>query len=1232
MKKGKTIFKRFLSGFLSCLIILFMLPFTPLTVIATSNENSSQLGNTKVSTVPNNSNSFMTAQSVVDLTTGYADLFGRSIGAIRGAIDSFDSNDTWYENIWNIGSGAVAGFLGLSSPNTSAPIVQYDFDEMKSMIKSMDNDIQAINSKLENLEATVQANFEQLASIIVNKIQETEYKQFLNEFTQVNDSNAFSYYAFFKPNLSQRYNELLIALEAGNENNVKQAYDNLYLAAKQSEQLYYYVSGESTILTGKQSIQDILYDYSVLSSEEDFESTCLQFTEDANNTFIFAQYCLSLCYNYQLLYAHMNEQSYDAYYYVQQKDTSVESIQYSSVSSKITDMLHRQECVTKNLAKYVCKVLRLSREFDYTSHGIRFGTIPYRTNNNIQRGDVIQICEMPDKYMEMFNPRGFNISVSNSNAQLLSGGIVKVVGTSGLFDVIYSYDGVECYRISFNIVAKYSGGIGIKEAPYLISTLSDFNSIRVAEEQCYYLLINDINYNGSRLAVISISTGGFGGVLDGGGYKVYNYQITDYLMNNYQFNNSLFPIVKQGAIIKNLTIGDSDCHTYNGYSVQHTYSVSPGGYSLTAYNGILSGINEGTISNCNIQNVMINARIEMPSNASYFWSLDAYVGGFAADNRGTIARSVISNSNLKNLYKSNQAPCKLFIGGISGMNRGRVVNCFSLNNSIIAETTAASYTWSTQSLIYGGNIIGQNNGSTSMVFGMNCNITMNPYGTHVRRAIYGINPSSMPSSGDISTMQRYGWVDSGNGTAILDHNLSKFMCDFAPPHKTVYYVGDALNLSGLKLFYGNTITVDSLGINNREKAYGFEVTGFDSSSAGTQIVTLTYNDLSILFKVTVLCPHQWENGCETTKPSHTEYGVYTETCSICGETKESAIDKLSEHEFSSWSCYNSEEHQKACNCGYTVKESHKWNAGVTTTPATHTTVGVMTYTCETCKATKTEEIPKLAKHTYGVWAKLNDGQHQKVCICGDTVVEDHSWDEGVTTIPATYTADGIMTYTCNDCKATYTEIIPKLSISADTIAITVDDASATIGKSLSIDIKLANNPGVTSVRVAVHYDSNLLKLTNVSYNSAMGGQAVAPEDYNVLNDTVVLYWIDGFNNYTDDGNFVTLTFDIGEHATVGTQTEISVTYESDDIYDVNDDNVTFAIKAGNITFVNYLPGDINGDGVVNTKDTTRLMRYFAGWNVEVVEDTLDVNGDGAINTKDTTHLMRYLAGWDINIY
>lgn len=64
----------------------------------------------------------------------------------------------------------------------------------------------------------------------------------------------------------------------------------------------------------------------------------------------------------------------------------------------------------------------------------------------------------------------------------------------------------------------------------------------------------------------------------------------------------------------------------------------------------------------------------------------------------------------------------------------------------------------------------------------------------------------------------------------------------------------------------------------------------------------------------------------------------------------------------------------------------------------------------------------------------------------------------------------------------------------------------------------------------------------------------------------------------------------------------------------------------------YVPGDINGDDVVNMKDALRLLKYHSGWDVEVIESVLDVNGDNAENNKDITRLLKHLSGWDVKIY
>ena len=50
---------------------------------------------------------------------------------------------------------------------------------------------------------------------------------------------------------------------------------------------------------------------------------------------------------------------------------------------------------------------------------------------------------------------------------------------------------------------------------------------------------------------------------------------------------------------------------------------------------------------------------------------------------------------------------------------------------------------------------------------------------------------------------------------------------------------------------------------------------------------------------------------------------------------------------------------KCCNAVKTAETEHTWDAGVITTPATTTKEGVKTFTCEVCKATKTESVPKI---------------------------------------------------------------------------------------------------------------------------------------------------------------------------------------------------------------------------------------------------------------------------------
>ena len=60
-----------------------------------------------------------------------------------------------------------------------------------------------------------------------------------------------------------------------------------------------------------------------------------------------------------------------------------------------------------------------------------------------------------------------------------------------------------------------------------------------------------------------------------------------------------------------------------------------------------------------------------------------------------------------------------------------------------------------------------------------------------------------------------------------------------------------------------------------------------------------------------------------------------------------------------------------------------------------------------------------------------------------------------------------------------------------------------------------------------------------------------------------------------------------------------------------------------------LPGDLNGDDLVNTVDLILLRQHLAGWGVSV--NGGDVNADRKTNLLDLVLLRQYLAGWDVTL-
>ena len=207
------------------------------------------------------------------------------------------------------------------------------------------------------------------------------------------------------------------------------------------------------------------------------------------------------------------------------------------------------------------------------------------------------------------------------------------------------------------------------------------------------------------------------------------------------------------------------------------------------------------------------------------------------------------------------------------------------------------------------------------------------------------------------------------------------------------------------------------------------------------------SDVTVIPKLS----HNYDNGVITTSPTCTKDGVKTYTCKDCKTAKTEVIKALGHDYSKEWTIDKkatcTEEGSKSHHCTrcHSKKDvtaisklSHNYDEGVITTSPTCTKDGVKTYTCKDCKTTKTEELKALGHDYSKDWTIdkkatcLDEGSKSHHCTRCDsksdvTIISKLSHDWILTsTVNPTRDHEGKKVYTCNLCKETKEESIPKL--------------------------------------------------------------------------------------------------------------------------------------------------------------------------------------------------------------
>ncbi len=225
-----------------------------------------------------------------------------------------------------------------------------------------------------------------------------------------------------------------------------------------------------------------------------------------------------------------------------------------------------------------------------------------------------------------------------------------------------------CFLVSA-AEAKYSGGMGEPNDPYLISDVNDINEMRGEPNDWggSFLMTADINLAGAgdkpdgsfSTAVIAPDTDNssryfqgtaFTGVFDGNDHKIMNLTIdTNGAGNDYL---GLFGQIDPNGQIMNL--GIEDANIIGGY-----HSVKLGGLCGENY--------DGTISNCYV----------IGSLAGGYNSYD--IGGLCGRNYDGTISSCYATVNMTGLYHSSS------LGGLCGKNGGTISNCYATGKVTVGD-------------------------------------------------------------------------------------------------------------------------------------------------------------------------------------------------------------------------------------------------------------------------------------------------------------------------------------------------------------------------------------------------------------------------------------------------------------------------------------------------------------------------------------------------------------------
>ena len=129
-----------------------------------------------------------------------------------------------------------------------------------------------------------------------------------------------------------------------------------------------------------------------------------------------------------------------------------------------------------------------------------------------------------------------------------------------------------------------------------------------------------------------------------------------------------------------------------------------------------------------------------------------------------------------------------------------------------------------------------------------------------------------------------------------------------------------------------------------------------------------------------------------------------------------------------------------------------------------------------------------------------------------------------------------------------------VSFASPSPEIEIGSGSAAPGEAISLPVEIKNNPGISYFSISISYDSSRLRLDGLEKGEGVPGN---------FSYSRKVIWMSS-SDVTFNGTLFNLNFTVLDNAPAG-DASVSVTYNEGDIYNANEDDVNFAVKAGKVS-------------------------------------------------------------------